>query len=165
MNGFKFRLATLKKLREAIRDQRRAELGEALRAEAILEEQITALDRAMQSMLEECRAASGPGPVDVDRLTQAHLHSLLLEGQKRFLEHHRQQLAEEIQRRRDVLAQADREVRILERLEAKYAHRHQRRQLHQEIRHLDEVGMRQMASRTSSASEEPFPAAQEESLQ
>jgi len=163
MNGFKFRLATLKKLREAVRDQRRAELGEALRADALLEEQIAALDRAMASMVEECRTASGPGPVDVDRLTQAHLHSLLLEGQKRLLEHHRGLLAEEIHRRREALAQADREVRILERLEANQADRHRRRQFQQELRHLDEVGLRQVAGRNESGSEEMFLASPEES--
>jgi flagellar export protein FliJ len=163
MNGFKFRLATLKKLREAVRDQRRAELGEALQADALLEEQIAALDRAMASIVEECRAASGPGPVDVDRLTQAHLHSLLLEGQKRILEHHRGLLAAEINRRREALAQADREVRILERLEAKQADRYRRRQWHQEVQHLDEVGVRQVVRGNASNDGQIFLAPPEES--
>ncbi|HOM17237.1 MAG TPA: hypothetical protein PK777_00080 [Thermoguttaceae bacterium] len=163
MSRFKFRLATLKKLREAVRDQRRAELGEALRADAVFEEQLAALDRAMWSMLEECRAASGPGPVDVDRLTQAHLHSLLLEGQKQFLEHHRRRLAEEIERRRQSLAQADREVKILDRLEAKQAERCRRRELQQEIRQLDEVGVRQTLSASDRADQEILLAADEES--
>jgi len=162
MSRFQFRLATLKKLREAVRDQRRSELGDAIRADAILEEQLLALDRAMQSMVEECRAACGPGPVDVDRLTQAHLHSLLLEGQRRFLEHHRRQLAEEIERRREALAQADREVRILERLETKQAQRWRRRQLQQEIRHLDEVGVRQAVSGLDTTGHETVIASEEE---
>lgn len=163
MSRFKFRLTPVKKLREAVRDERRAELAAALRADAILEEQIAALAQAMESMVEECRAASGPGPVDVDRLTQAHLHSLLLEGQKRFLEYHRQQLAEEIYRRREALAQADREVRILERLEAKQAEQHRRKQLHQEIRFLDEVGLRQIVRRADPTGQEDFLASEQES--
>lgn len=162
MSVFRFRLATLKKLREAIRDQRRAELGEALRADTVLEEQIRALDRAMMGMVEECRLASGPGPVDVDRLTQAHLHTLLLEGQKRLLQHHRKRLTEEIERRREALTQADREVRILERLEAQQAERHHRRQLQQEIRHLDEVGVRQSVHSWDSSQQEPLIASDQE---
>ncbi len=153
MSTFKFRLATLKKLRESVRDQRRTELAEALHADAVLEEQLTALDQALGSMVQECRAASGPGPVDVDRLTQAHLHTLLLEGQKRFLQHHRDRLAQEIQNRRQALAKADQDVRILERLEAKQADRHRRQIFQQELRQLDEVGVRQIAS----TSEEDLP--------
>ncbi|MCS7305071.1 MAG: hypothetical protein NZ602_08205 [Thermoguttaceae bacterium] len=163
MNGFKFRLATLKKLREAVRDQRRAELAEALRAESILEEQMEAVDGAIKSMLEECRAASGPGPVDVDRLTQAHLHQLLLERQKRILEDYRQRLTEEVQHRREALAQADREVRILERLEAKQLERYRCRQLQQEVRHLDEVALRQVNNRSQQADPEPSPTSAQES--
>lgn len=145
MSKFKFRLATLKKLREAARDQRRADLAEALRADEIIDEQSLAVRRALSAMVQECRAASGPGPVDVDRLAQAHVHALVLEGQDLHLARQREAVAGEIEVRREALVQADREVRVLERLEEKQSARHRRGEEYREVRQLDEAGARRAA--------------------
>ncbi len=145
MAKFKFRLATLKKLREAVRDQRRSDLAEALRADDLLGEQLLSLDRAMEATLKECRLASGPGPLDVDLLAQAHLHELVLEGQKRHVLKQREAVAAEIEVRREALVQADREVRILNRLEEKQSERHRRDEERRALRQLDEAGQRRTA--------------------
>jgi flagellar FliJ protein len=142
MAKFKFRLATLRKIREAARDQRRAHLAEAYRADEILQQQSDQIEHALGELHEQCRQASGPGPVDVDRLTQAHLHELVLKAQEQHLGRQRAAVAAEIEVRREALVHANREVRILEKLEEKQAARHEQVENRRQIKQLDEAARR-----------------------
>jgi flagellar FliJ protein len=145
MARFKFRLATLRKIRETIRDDRRARLAEAYRADEILEEQADEIGRNLGMLYEECRRVSSPGEVDVDRLTQAHLHELVLRGQQHQLRLQRERVAVETEARREALVQANREVRILEKLEEKQRDRYRREESRRETRLLDEVAQQHAA--------------------
>jgi len=150
MAKFKFRLATLRKMREATRDQRRAHLAEAYRADEILQQQSDRIEHELSDLREACRRASGPGPVDVDRLTQARLHELVLKTQKEHLGRQREAVAAEIDVRREALVHANREVRVLEKLEARQAARHRQRESRLAIKELDEVAGRRAAREDAS---------------
>jgi flagellar FliJ protein len=150
MAKFKFRLATLRKIREATRDQRRAHLAEAYRADEILQQQSDQIEHELSDLREECRRASGPGPVDVDRLTQAHLHELVLRAHQQHLGRQREAVAAEIHLRREALVHANREVRVLEKLEEKQAARHQQQENRRQIKQLDEVARRRAAGEDAS---------------
>lgn len=146
MAKFKFRLATLQKIREATRDQRREHLAEAYRADEILQQQSDQIDHELSSLREECRRASCPGPVDVDQLTRARLHELVLKTQKQHLGRQRDAVTAEIDVRREALVHANREVRVLEKLEEKQAARHRQQEDRRQIKELDEVAGRRAAA-------------------
>jgi flagellar FliJ protein len=143
-------LATLLQLREAARDERRAELAEAYRADTLIGQQIHALDTELKRLLEECRRAVSPGKIDVDRLLAAQRHELVLRAQIQFIGHQRQRLAAEIARRRQALVEANREVRVLEKLRHKQLERHQTEENRRDVKRLDEVAQQRAVREGSS---------------
>ena len=124
MAKFKFRLATLLKLREATRDERRAELAQAYQADSLLEKQQDRLRKELAGLLLQSRKVAEPGTVDVDQLLETQRYELVLRAQQSQLSAQRQTVAEEIERRRQVLVEADREVRVLEKLRQRQLQRH-----------------------------------------
>lgn len=142
MATFKFRLATLLRLREETRDQRRAELAEAYHADDLLRQQIQEADEAISELLDQCRKAAGPGVVDIDRLVAAGRYELTLRAQQKELAGQRERVVAEIQRRRQTLVEANREVRVLEKLREKQARRYREKENRLEVKRLDEVAGR-----------------------
>jgi len=136
---FKFRLATLLRLREATRDERRSELGKAYQVDDVLREQVGRVAEELESLKNVCRRESSPGAVDVDRLVEAQRYELALRFQQKQLGEQRKAVSEEIERRRQRLLGADRDVRVLEKLRDKQTRRHRQEEDRQEIKQLDEV--------------------------
>jgi len=139
MAKFKFRLATLLRLREATRDERRAVLAEAYRADDVLREHLDRLGEELGRLQTQCRQAAGPGTVDVDRLVEAQRYEVTLRTQQNRLSEQREAVRAEIDRRRQALLAADRDVRLLEKLREKQAWRHRQEENRREIKQLDEV--------------------------
>ena len=153
MARFKFRLATLLRLREATRDERRSELAEAFRADDLLEQQQGELGTELGELKSRYRAAAEPGTVHIDRLVEVQRYEVTLKAQQTQLAKQREVVAAEIERRRQVLIGADRDVRVLEKLREKQALRHRREEDRRENKRLDEVaGL--CAVRESTAREE-----------
>ncbi len=145
MAKFKFRLAPLLKLRESVRDERRSELAEAYHADDLLQQQIDQAKQQMQYLQESYRKQASPGTVDVDRLVESQRHELLLKTQEKQLLQQKRLLTEEIERRRLLLVEANREVRVLEKLREKQSLRHQDEENRQQVKHLDEVASQRAA--------------------
>ncbi|HEY4760328.1 MAG TPA: flagellar export protein FliJ, partial [Thermoguttaceae bacterium] len=139
MAKFKFRLATLLKLREATRDERRAELAQAYRADDVLRGHLDEVHTELQALRDQCRKVAGPGTIDIDRLIEAQRYELILKVQQRHLNEQRQRLAAEIERRRVALLAANREVRVLEKLREQQSQRHRQEENRLDIKRLDEV--------------------------
>ncbi|HYW79084.1 MAG TPA: flagellar export protein FliJ [Thermoguttaceae bacterium] len=142
MAKFKFRLATLLRLREETRDQRRAELAEAYHADDLLQQHIQEADDALAELLAQCRKVAGPGVVDIDRLVAAGRYELTLRAQRKEMVEQRERVLAEIERRRQALVEANREVRVLEKLRENQTRRHRDEQNRQEVKRLDEVAGR-----------------------
>jgi len=139
MAKFKFRMATLLRLREAARDQRRTELAEAYRIDDVLKQRRGQISGTLTDLQIECRHVAGPGTVDVDRLVEAQRYELALKAQRNELDRQREAVAAEIERRRQTLVEANRDVRVLEKLREKQSGRHRREENRREIKQLDEV--------------------------
>jgi flagellar FliJ protein len=110
----KFRLATLLRLKEADRDERRSELAEAFRAAEMIDERLVELRQNLEGLRK--LQTVGAGGVNVDRLIEAGRYEMVLKVQQMQLEQNLQQVNVEIERRREILVAADREVRVLEKL-------------------------------------------------
>jgi flagellar FliJ protein len=145
MPKFTFRLATLLRLREATRDERRLQLAEAYRVDEVLQQRLRAAAEELQALRQRCRQAVGPGTVDVDRIVAAQRYELALRAFQRGLEQQREAVAAEIERRRLALVEANREVRVLEKLREKQAARFQEEENRRDIRRLDEVALQRAA--------------------
>jgi flagellar protein FliJ len=139
MAEFKFRLATLLRMREATRDQRRAELAESQRAEAATRCQFSQWQVEWSHLKSTARQATSPGVVEVERLVDAYRYQQTLEARRRQLEEQLAQLTGEIAQRREALLQADRDVRTLEKLRDAQVLRHHQEAHRQEIKRLDEA--------------------------
>jgi flagellar FliJ protein len=141
MSPYRFRLATLWKLRVQDRDQRRVELGQALEAERILCEREDVLLAEISQMQNLARTASSPGAINVDRLQEVQRYRLLLQAQLAGLKQQKAQVAQEVERRRLALVEADRQVKTLEKLREKQVAAHERLLDAADRKELDEVAL------------------------
>jgi len=139
---FQFRLATLLRLREAARDERRAQLAQAYRAEQILREEQGRIDRELADLQAQSRAAAGPGQLDVDCLLESRRYALVLQGRRQQVVRQEELVREEIDRRRQALIEANRQVRVLEELRRRQLQRHRDEENRREIKQLDELAAR-----------------------
>ena len=142
MPKFRYRLASLLKLREATCDERRVELTEAYQAETVLAQRRRELDDAIRENREHLRETGGPGEINVDTLVGGHRHQLLLAAQQQLMDRQQRQLEAEIERRRERLVEADQEVRALEKLRERQEDRFQYAEDRKEVKRLDEVAAR-----------------------
>ncbi len=140
MSTFRFRLQTLWRLRIADRDRRRAELAQAYEAAGILDQQRVQIESEQEATKEEARRLASPGSADIDALLRVHRHELILKAELRQLAMQRAQIETEIQRRRQVLVEADRQVRVVEKLHERKLEEHQRSEDRIEVKLLDEMG-------------------------
>jgi flagellar export protein FliJ len=135
-----FRLRTLLRLRESERDDRRLDLARALEAERILERQIDQASDEIRGLDELQRI--GSGPVDVEVQLEAARHKFVLRLHRESLLEKRVQVQAEIERRRQALVEADREVKKLEKLRDLQAQRFADEERKGEQKELDEIALR-----------------------
>jgi flagellar FliJ protein len=139
MAKYKFRLTTLQKVREAHRDQQRASLAEAFRAEQVLAANRAQLVEEERELRELQRSAADGQYLDVNRLLEAQRYELLLKAQGQELAKQAILLAAEAERRRQTLVEADREVRVLELLDERHRRAHDLDERRAETKRLDDV--------------------------
>ncbi|MCI0333737.1 MAG: hypothetical protein L0228_11010 [Planctomycetes bacterium] len=141
MAKYKFRLETLRKVREGRRMQQRQALAEAFRAEQVLLEQRAELATEETELRAIQRSATEGRYLDVNRLLEAQRYELLLKARAQELAKQATLLAAETDRRRQLLVEADRDVRVLELLEERHREEHKRRMQRLERKQLDEAAL------------------------
>lgn len=141
MAKYKFRLATLQKVREARCDQQRAELAEALRAEQLLADRRAELLAEQQELLQLQRESSGAHFLNVNRLLDAQRYELVLKAREVELTQQQAAVAAEAERRRLALVESTRDVRVLELLDDRQRREYEKELQHTEARQLDEVAV------------------------
>ena len=139
MSPFRFKLATLLRLRENDRDERRSRLAEAQQAEDIVNARIGEIDADLDRLREEAGQRSRPGRMDVDALMELQRYELLLKAERQAAVQQRDLVAAEVERRREALVAADREVRVLERLRVTQQQRHRLAEERQQRKVFDEI--------------------------
>ena len=138
---FHFRLQTLLRLRSAERDQRRADLAKAIRAEEMLRGELRSLAEQQAQAVEHGRKLKSPGSADIDSLLQAHRYAVILAAQERQLAAQLAQVEQETERRRQVLVEADRQVRVLEKLRERQAAAYRKEVERREVKQFDETAI------------------------
>jgi len=141
MNTFRFRLETLLRLRLAERDQRRTELAKALRAEELLRGEERALEGRQIEAAARSRQLKSPGAANVDALLETHRYEVVLTAQRRQLKQQIAQVEAETERRRQALVEADRQLRVLEKLRERQAAAWKKENERQEVKQLDELAI------------------------
>jgi len=142
MSKFTFQFETLQRLREAARDERRAHLAEALRADEILLDRMKEVTTEVDEFSAQY-ALPKEGAIHVDRIMEAQRYELLLRAELQSLQAQRVQVEAEINVRREALTEADRHVRVLEKLCERQEQQHRLEQQRLEQRALDEVASQQ----------------------
>jgi flagellar FliJ protein len=137
----KFRLEKLQKVREARRDEQRASLAEAFRAEQVLSSEQKQLSDEEVELRQLQRAASSGRYLDVNRLVEAQRYELLLKARSAQLAKQAMLLAAETERRRQLLIEADRDVRVLELLDERRRRERDLEIRRQETKQLDEAAI------------------------
>ena len=136
---FQFRLKTLLRMKTAERDERRAELAKALRAEELLREQQTGVAQEQVDVKHLARQQKSPGAGNVDRLLATNRYELVLAARSTQLQGQLAQVMAESQRRRLALVEADRQVRTLEKLRERQARTYRTAEERQESKQMDEL--------------------------
>jgi flagellar FliJ protein len=152
MARFQFRLAVLLQLREAVRDERRSQLAEAFRLADSLEAQRQQFLDNLHELNQQRSVATGL--IDVDRLLSASRYEAVLMLEIRNLERQQAAVATEIEKRREALVDADRDVRSLEQLREAQLERHREEQERRQMKVLDEVALRGFGREESEWSDE-----------
>jgi flagellar export protein FliJ len=151
MAKFKFRLATLLKIREATRDERQSELAEAYRADDILNERLDQIHAELADILTRCRKVVGPGEVNIDLLIESQRYDVMLRAYEKQTLEQKKRLAVEIERRREALLAANREVRVLEKLREHQIERHREEENRRDIKRIDEIAVQRAAAALAEA--------------
>lgn len=135
MAEYTFRLKTVLSLRQAEREQRRAELHAALDDERQLAEQRQGIDAELDRHLRWKSAGAAPGPLDLEKLKSAGQYEAALRAQLAALAETHRAASAETGRCRDALAAADGEVRVLEKLRERQQTSFLAEQARREARH------------------------------
>lgn len=142
MARFRFQLAKLRRLREIARDERRVRLAEAYRAQDVLADQTSMVASEIEMSQLQQRKLIETGAPDVNQILEAQRHQLALESQRETMLRQTADLDAEIELRRQALIEADRQVRVLDRLEERRREEHQRDERLLEVKQLDDAAGR-----------------------
>lgn len=140
--SYRFRLATLLKLRDQTRDERRRDLAQAYEAERILRGRMGDIQSEIAATQERTRQAASLGDVDVEALLNTRRYELLMKSQAARAAAQMAQVLEEIERRRIALLHADRDVKVLEKLRERQLEQYVEAQRRLESKELDEAALR-----------------------
>jgi flagellar FliJ protein len=121
------------------RDERRSQLAQAYRAQELLDGQRRQIEEHLGDLRERTRRVCSPGHIDVDRLMEARRFEMVLLAQTRDIDQKQEMLGAEIQRRRQVLVEANREVQVLENLRTRQYERYRAEENRREMKQLDEI--------------------------
>ena len=142
MAKFRFRLATLRKLREIHRDELRSKLAEAVQAQQILEEQFAQVATEIANLESMRRNAVTCSSINVDSLLEAQRYQGVLLAHQAKMREQMRLLSAEVDRRRGAVVEADRQVKVLEKLHEHKLEEHRKEQQRAETKVLDEVAAR-----------------------
>lgn len=156
MSRFKFRFDAIMRLRELARDEARKKVAEAQQAYDVLGSQLEDLGTSRKK-LQEDRTRKLTGQLSVASLLDHGRYDLQIEANQRTLKGQMEQIAEEIERRRQRLAFAEQEYRKFEKLKELALEQHTEEQLRKWQAELDELaGRPKRADMGMSLAEAPF---------
>ena len=145
MGQYRFTLEPIRRLRQAHRDAQRDRLGEALHAATILESQAAAALTELEQLREVRRVAMQRQSLDVNQLLDVQRYEFLLQGHLQTVRKQQQTIAQEVDRRRQSLAEAEQQVRVLDKLDERRREEWRRKELRHEELVLSEIALQKHA--------------------
>ena len=124
------------------RDEKQEQLAEALRAEDILQEQISQIEEELSELRRQSAADLRPGVINPDMVLQTQRYELLRRAQSKEIQQKVTQVQAEVQRRRDLLVEAEKQVKVLEKLRQRRAEEFRATQLQAANKNMDEIAQR-----------------------
>ncbi|HEY2760486.1 MAG TPA: flagellar export protein FliJ, partial [Pirellulales bacterium] len=110
-------------------------------AEDILTARIAQLDEEIVFIRQHSKTAGQVGPINVDRLLDAGRYEMALRAERQSASSQRDTVAQEVERRRQALVEADREVKSLEKLRERQLERHRYEESRRESKQLDAIAV------------------------
>lgn len=141
MARYEFKLEGVRRLRESHRDALRGQLADALKAAEKLQSQAENIETEISDLTELRRAESKNANFQVSRLLDAQRYEAQLRLDLRGLEEQAKQVEVEIQRRRELVVAAEREVRMLDILDERARQSHRQLMQRREQSELDETAL------------------------
>ena len=138
MAVFRYRLATMLQLRENERQRCHQELAAAQHEEERIVRELTKLKNELTNLQRRVQEASRPGRIDVDRLRNSQRYEQQLHADLQAWEEKHRAAADLVERCRQVLLEAVREVRTLEKHRELVHAQHTSHERSREIKRLDE---------------------------
>jgi flagellar FliJ protein len=142
MNAFRFRLETLLRLRRAALDEQRAKLADAYRADELLRQHMGGMEDQIAANRSERRRAVHRGAVDIDGALAAQRFDMILQSRLRELARQREAVSAAIEKQRQVVIEADREVKVIERLRERRLAEHRAAEQIEDVKSMDEAAAR-----------------------
>jgi flagellar FliJ protein len=137
-----FRLAAVLKLREALRDRQRVELAEAQNRAAEIRRRLDEVAQQLQGLVRQRRQDVQAGDLRVSGLVDAQRFQATLRARHAGLAAQHVAAQAEVESHRQAVVEADRQVRVLEKLRDKQREEHRRQESRRESKLLDEVAGR-----------------------
>lgn len=139
MARYTFRFETLRHLRQARRDQLRSSLAEAVHAVDLLREEQARLAGEFAGMVESRRRALAGGAMDLALVLEAQRYEVALKAREATLARNAEMLNQEVERRRALVIDAEREVKTLDKLDERRREEHRAEAERLDARALDEA--------------------------
>ena len=139
MRAFQFRLQTLQRIREQLRDAAQRQLAEAEQRRTELQQCEQDVRGELQGLETHMRKAISKPAVDVDRVMDGHRHQISLQARLAELDQAIAKANEEVAQCRHKLVEADRDVKVLEKLHERQLEAHTKQLAAHEAKLLDEA--------------------------
>jgi flagellar export protein FliJ len=138
MAAYKFRLQTLLDYRIGVRNQRRVEVAEAMKAR----DQVAAEQAEIRAELEQLqvnqRSLTSGGPLEVARLVELEQYGQSLRAREQSLGCEIARWSAELDSRQAILCEADREVKLLEKFDERLRDEHRQHVERDEAKQIGE---------------------------
>ncbi|MDR2757184.1 MAG: flagellar FliJ family protein [Planctomycetaceae bacterium] len=136
---FRFRLEPLITIRDNILKEKQGELATAYEARRIVEEKQQALEHELAENIAAGRQRLQIGTVDIEFLLGLRRHEAYLNAQINVVQEHLRQINEEIEHRRNAVLEANKELKIIEKLKEKQYEKYQTEENRKETIRIDEI--------------------------
>ncbi|MDR0609016.1 MAG: flagellar export protein FliJ [Planctomycetaceae bacterium] len=140
--AFQFRLEPLITIRDNTLKEKQGELAKAYEARRIVEEKQRQLQQELAENVETGRQRLQTGIIDIDFLLGLRRHEAYLNAQIEFVHGHLRQIDEEIERRRNAVLEANKELKIIEKLKEKRYEKYRTEENRKETIRLDEIAVK-----------------------
>ncbi len=142
----KNKLETVQKIRERIRDEKKAEFAVLLSEEKELLEEMNRLDRQIEDHLDNWRRLQQSKAVAVDKNLQYRQHQNFLDKQQKIILDRLTRCRLTLEKKREELRQTDREVKVVENLRRRKEDRVNEESRRNEQKKIDEFTSLEKAS-------------------